>query len=185
MQLISDTRTSNLSWILTQLRRGVPRATGFTLLWAILTGLHPTAWGVGIPAVLIATGVSLLLLPSHHWHWHLGGLARFLPFFVWQSIRGSIDVARRALHPRCPLTPQLVAYPLRLPEGPSRIFLANTVSLLPGTLTADLEGGSLRVHTLDSSMPTHHNLQVLERRIADLFGLPLEHPPLSSESPYA
>ena len=185
MQPIIDPSTSHSNWMCTLLHRGVPRAAGFSLLWTILTDGHPAAWGVGIPVILMATGVSLTFLPTDCWHWRFVGIARFLPFFVWESIRGSIDVARRALHPCCPLTPQLISYPLRLPDGPSRIFLANMVSLLPGTLTAELESRSLLVHTLDSRWPIQQDLQVLERRIADLFGLAVEPPPFSSESPYA
>jgi multicomponent Na+:H+ antiporter subunit E len=113
-------------------------------------------------------------------------MARFLPFFLWQSLRGGIDVARRALHPRLPLAPLLLDYPLRLPDGPACTFLANTVSLLPGTLSADLENGCLTVHVLDGSQPdVSAELQSLEALIADLFGVELSQNIVTMERPHA
>ncbi len=41
-------------------------------------------------------------------------LARFQLFFLWASLRGSIDVSRRALHSQLPLAPLLVDYQLCL-----------------------------------------------------------------------
>ena len=49
--------------------------------------------------------------------------------------------------------------------------MANTVTLLPGTLSADLRGQILVVHVLDARGPAAERLALLERRVADLFGL--------------
>lgn len=155
------------------LRRSPPRATGFALLWLLLTGEDTASWFIGLPTVAAATIASLLLQPVVGWKLNFHGLARFLPFFLWGSLRGSIDVAKRALHPQLPLAPLLVDYELRLPPGAWRVFLVNTVSLLPGTLSAELQGDCLTVHALDGSQESvTEKLQILEARIAGLFGLP-------------
>lgn len=103
-------------------------------------------------------------------------MALFAPFFLVQSLRGGVDVARRALHPRLPLNPCLVRYPLCLEEVPAQVFMANVVSLLPGTLSADLEDSVLTVHALDCALPVTEQLQALESRVARLFGLAVQIP---------
>jgi len=67
----------------------------------------------------------------------------------------------------------LLIYSLKLPIGPARIFFSNTVSLLPGTLSADLEEDRLTVHILDERLSLLESLQLLESLVAGLFGLPI------------
>jgi multicomponent Na+:H+ antiporter subunit E len=100
-------------------------------------------------------------------------MASFLPFFCLQSLRGGVDVAWRAFHPGLPIHPCLVHYPLRLRETPARVFMANVVSLLPGTLSADIDGDSLIVHALDGRLPVAEQLAVLESRVANVFRIAL------------
>ncbi len=154
------------------LRWALLRFALLAIVWWVLTEGHRGSWGVGIPFLIAATCASLFLRSSHGWRWRLGGLARFLPVFFWLSWRGGFDVALRAFHPRCPLTPGLFCYPLGLPTGPARNFFVNTVSLLPGTLSADLEEDQLTVHVLDENLSLLESLQSLELLVADLFGLP-------------
>jgi len=135
-------------------------------------------WWFALPAVGLAVTASLALVPGP-WrlHWSPEGLARFVPFFLFQSLRGGLDVACRTFHPRLPLNPSLVRYPLRLEQSPAQVFMANVVSLLPGTLSADLEGSVLTVHALDIGLPVTEQLQTLESRVARLFGSTVPIPP--------
>jgi multicomponent Na+:H+ antiporter subunit E len=102
-----------------------------------------------------------------------GGSLRFLPFFVIESFRGGIDVARRVLGPRLDVEPGLIDYRLRLTLQPARVFFTNLVSLLPGTLSADLAGASVRIHVLDRRVDAVAELERLEQRVAALFREPL------------
>ena len=153
------------------------RFLGFFMLWLVLTEGYPGAWSFGLPVVLIALLVDGKFRRSGTWRWRLKGLGDFLPFFLWQSLRGGIDVARRAIDPQLPLAPGFLEHRLRLPLGPSRIFLADTISLLPGTCSVSMEKeGILLVHVLDEAMPNKVFLCRLEELIARLFGLDLEPP---------
>jgi multicomponent Na+:H+ antiporter subunit E len=152
-----------------------------SFLWSVLTEGYPGAWWFGLPVVTLATLSTRGLRSDFEWRWRLIGLARFLPFFVLQSLRGGIDVALRALNPSLPLAPLLFDYPLRIPRGPARVFLANTVSLLPGTCTTDLLEQHLRVHVLDGSLPITRSLQTVEERVAQLFGIDLERVSFAEE----
>jgi multicomponent Na+:H+ antiporter subunit E len=91
-----------------------------------------------------------------------------------RSLLGGVDVARRALHPDLPIAPGLIEYPLRLPPGLPQVFMANTVSLLPGTLSAALDRSVLTVHVLDRRTGFLADLKTVEQSVARLFGASLE-----------
>jgi len=143
----------------------------FSMIWWILTNGVIDSWLVGVPAVLIATRVSLALLPASTWSFK--GSVRFIPFFLWRSLYGGIDVAMRALHPHLPIAPGMYDHQWRLPPDMSRVFMANTVSLLPGTLSTELDDDYLRVHVLDHTGTFASELRMIETHVANVFGLSL------------
>lgn len=164
MNILSDSANTYLrTWLL--------RFVLFVLMWWVLTDGAMDSWPVGLPVVLIATLVSVMLMPPLSWS--LRGMFLFIPYFLWHSLRGGVDVARRALHPQLPISPGLLDYRFRLPPGMSRVFMANTVSLLPGTLSVELDEDTLRVHVLDETGAINEELNMLENRLADIFGLEL------------
>lgn len=80
-------------------------------------------------------------------------------------------MARRAFQPSLPIEPELITYPLRLPTGLPQVFMANIVSLLPGTLCAALDQDALKVHVLDKQVNFLAELQAVEQRIGLMFNL--------------
>lgn len=153
-----------------RIRRATLRLLLLILLWWVLTQGDPASWAIGIPTVLVATIISLWLSASSSWEWRLHSLPRFVSFFAYCSLRGGIDVAGRAFSPTLPLAPAMLDYSLRLHQGTARVFFANVVSLLPGTLSADIRGDTLLVHVLDGTLPVTEQLQTLEVAVARLFG---------------
>ena len=151
------------------LRSLVFRTLLFASMWWILTEGVSSSWVVGVPVVVLAVVVSGALQPAVSWS--LAGIVRFVPFFLWHSLRGGVDVAVRALHPQLPIAPALVDHCWRLPPGLPRVLMANTVSLLPGTLSAELTPRCLRVHVLDRNGAFASELALIEVRVAGLFGL--------------
>ncbi|MCP3176403.1 Na+/H+ antiporter subunit E [Desulfuromonas sp. KJ2020] len=145
-----------------------------TLVWWILTEGDSAALGFGLPVILLALGAGHLLAVDRQKTWTLAGLLSFLPFFFYASLRGGLDVARRVYDPRLPISPAICEFSLHLPPGPARVFLANTISLLPGTCSVSLQAeGRLLVHALDDSRALEESLRRVERRVAALFGLTL------------
>ncbi len=129
--------------------------------------------GSAFPCLISAAFASTALAPSQRVRWRLKGFLAFVGFFLLQSVRSGIDVARRALHPRLPIDPNFVRFEFRLPPGPARVFLVNTISLLPGTLSVELQDTSALIHVLDERLPIAHTLRILEGRVAEMFGLDL------------
>jgi len=139
--------------------------------WVVIEG-RPGSLGVGTATVLAASAVAAAVMPwPRRWVRPLG-LARFLRYFAVQSVKGGIDVAKRALSPAMPLAPGFVELTTRLPEGAARVVFADTMSLLPGTLTVDLVGDRVLVHGLDAGPGLAADARDLEVRVADLLGLP-------------
>ena len=152
-------------------QKGWLRALLFSMIWWVLTNGALNSWLIGAPVVLLATLVSVALLPPSNWSFI--GTVRFIPFFFWRSLHGGVDVAIRALHPRLPIAPGIYDHKWRLPTGMSRVFMANTVSLLPGTLSMELDDDYLRVHVLDHTGAFVIELIEIEAHVANVFGLTL------------
>jgi len=94
-----------------------------------------------------------------------------VPFFLVRSLLGGVDVAWRAFHPGMPIAPDLVEYPLQLPPGLARVFMADTVSLLPGTLSTEILQNCLKVHVLDGRKDVIPELEAVEQGVARIFGI--------------
>lgn len=142
------------------------------LVWVILDGVGNLA--VAVPAAALGAFVGARFAAVEPYGWRPLQLLAFATFFVVESFRGAIDVARRALHPALPIEPHLERYAIGLPAGKPRTLLVSVVSLLPGTLSADLSArdNTLVVHAITAEPGAA--IAALERRIARLFGLTLE-----------
>lgn len=150
------------------------RVAGLAVIWWVLTDGTADAWVWGVPAVIVAASLRPGLRSAGTWRWSLPGLLRFLPVFLWYSMRGAFEVAILALHPRRRPDPILIGYPLQLAPGPARIFLANLINLVPGTLSTRITARSIEIHVLAATPSLLRILTTLERRVADLFALELK-----------
>ena len=152
-------------------RPAVLRALGFAVLWILLTGGNPGDLGAGAVAIFAATWTSLHLLPPGTSRVRPLALAQFALRFLRQSVIAGVDVARRALDPRLPLTPGFVHYPVGLPPGPARNMFTILMSLLPGSVPtgADASGGLL-IHCLDVEQPIAAQLAAEETHFARVTG---------------
>jgi len=165
-----------------QLRRGrsLVRSTTvvvLALLWGALNGADGRSWLVGGPVILVAAWLSARLAPPERGRLSRTGSARFAGFFLIESLRGGLDVARRALNPRLPMNPGIVCYPLRLPPGRARWFFCCVISLLPGTAVIKMDDQQICVHELDLTPESPAELRALEERVARMFALELPGEP--------
>ena len=153
----------------------LPRLVLFAGAWLVIAGTDPTSWIIGAPAVIAATWASLRLSRRAGGSPRLLAALAFAPFFLWHSLKGGLDVAWRVMRPRMRIAPGIHTYRLRLASASARVVLLDTLSLLPGTLSADLRGDLLTVHALDAADGAALDADIagLERRIGALFGEPL------------
>lgn len=72
-------------------------------------------------------------------------------FFVFLRalIQANLDVAARVVNPNLPINPGIVKVKTSLKSPIGRIFLANSITLTPGTITVDTRGENLYIHWID------------------------------------
>ena len=143
------------------------RGIAFFLLWMLLMqSMKPSDLVVGVLACIGATWTSMRLMPPAFGCVHFGKLLTLLPHFVWESVLAGVDVARRSLHPRMPLSPGCITCPLSFPPGFARNTFATITSLLPGSVSAGEAEGELVYHCLDDTSPVVEQLWKEERLLA-------------------
>jgi len=78
-------------------------------------------------------------------------LLRFALRVLKDIVIANFEVARLIANPWCELKPHFIEYPLILEERFTITLLANTISLTPGTVSANLrmDGKTLLIHALD------------------------------------
>lgn len=75
----------------------------------------------------------------------------YVPLFIWECIKANIDVAYRVIHPDLPINPGIVKVKTTLKSDTALTFLANSITLTPGTMSVDIdaEDGYLYIHWID------------------------------------
>lgn len=147
------------------------RGAALLVVWWALTLGEFAGLGFGAIVVALVAGVSLRLFPPSGYQLRPLGLVLFFVYFLSRSVVAGLDVARRLLSPALPVQPGEITLTLRLPEGSPRWLLANTLSLMPGTLSALLDGDQLTLHCLDTRDPVERDVRETERQVGRVFGL--------------
>ena len=127
------------------------------VIWLLLTGFSYSELLVG---VIVSIFVAIVLKNYHgiKYDWKLIGrflkfVFVYLPVFIVEMVKANLDVAARVLNPKLPLNPGFVKVKTNLEGNASKLFLANSITLTPGTLTMEVEGDSLYIHWIDVKSP--------------------------------
>jgi multicomponent Na+:H+ antiporter subunit E len=76
-------------------------------------------------------------------------LILYIPVFTFYVIKANCDVAYRVFHPDLPIKPGIVKVKTKLKTDLARTFLANSITLTPGTLTIDMVDDILYIHWIN------------------------------------
>ena len=92
----------------------------------------------------------------------------YIPVFLWECIKANFDVAYRVLHPDLPIRPGIINVKVGLKSDIGLTFLANSVTLTPGTTSIDVDknSGILCVHCIyvkDEYLDGSKNPPVIEK----------------------
>jgi multicomponent Na+:H+ antiporter subunit E len=150
------------------------RGVGYFLLWMIMAGGQPSDIAPGLGAAVLATWISLVLLPPDPALANIRLLAvlRLAIRFIWTSTVAGLDIARRAFSPSLPLKLGYHQYPVGLPPGTTRNLFTSVTSLMPGTLPAGTdESGRLIYHCLDVEQPVLQELGQEEAELVAALGV--------------
>ena len=101
------------------------------------------------------------LLNPRRWLWML----LYLPYFLYYCVRANLDVAYRVLHPDMPIHPGIVKVNTTLTSDMGKTFLANSITLTPGTLTVDIDGQDLYIHWINVTTddPAEQTREIVEK----------------------
>ncbi len=149
------------------------------LLWLALT------WSVALPDIIAGAVVSVIsvLLFSNLFPGEITKLFHpvrlfwaiiYLPVFFWHVVKSNFDVAYRVLHPEMPIRPGIVCVKTSLKSEIAKTFLANSITLTPGTLTVDCIGDNLYVHWIniiseDPEVETNLIVKKFEKYLRKIF----------------
>ncbi|MDD3461416.1 Na+/H+ antiporter subunit E [Mesotoga sp.] len=98
----------------------------------------------------------------------------FVPIFIMEMVKANIDVAKRVLNPSLPINPSMVEVKTDLKGEISKLILANSITLTPGTLTVDIGEDRLLVHWIDKKADEPERIREaisgkFEKRIGGIF----------------
>jgi multicomponent Na+:H+ antiporter subunit E len=126
------------------------------LVWCLLA--WPPSMQHMIIGIFVASFVSLMTndmfsgkpldtrLNPARYMWFL----YYVAVFAWECFKANIDVAYRVLHPDLPIKPGTIRVKTSLKSDAGLTFLANSVTLTPGTTSVDIDRdkGLIYIHML-------------------------------------
>lgn len=123
---------------------------GFCLWFLLTLSVNVDHLVVGVIVVLLGTilfggyftSKPVKFLQLHRLFW----VIIYIPVFIWYMFKANIDVAYRVLHPERPIKPGIVKIKTTLTTDIAKVFLANSITLTPGTMTCDIDGDFLYIH---------------------------------------
>jgi multicomponent Na+:H+ antiporter subunit E len=125
--------------------------------------------------ILIAVLVGMRVSDVRPARWRLRGLVELAGVFLIGSLRGGIDVARRAFARSVPVDPAMVEYQLQLLAGPGARVFTGALSMAPGSLVVEERGACLGIHVLVQDDTTQQLAARLERSIDHAVGEERKH----------
>lgn len=145
------------------------------LIWLLLGNtLAPGQVLLGALLALILPLFTVRFWPDRPRLRHPLKLVRYIAVLLWDIVVANLVVARLILGPTRKLRPAFIRLPLDLCSEFAIVVLANTISLTPGTVSADLslDRRSLLIHALDvedEAQTIAHLKRRYERPLQEIF----------------
>lgn len=130
----------------------------FFLLWVIFNGnftLEIGIFGVVISVALFAFTCNFMdysLKKEFLFYKKIFLFIRYVFLLVIEIVKANFGVIHMILNQREEVQPVLATFRSDLKTVTGKAFLANAITLTPGTITVSLEGDRYTVHCLDESM---------------------------------
>jgi len=141
-------------------------------LWLLLSGHYtPLMLALGILStllvVLLATRADLIDRETQPI------LLKFSVLLYWfwlgrEIIKSNIDVARRILSPNLPISPTVFTVRAGQKTELGRVTYANSITLVPGTVTVDVNEDVLTVHALTQEVAEDLRRGEMDRRVCNV-----------------
>ena len=121
------------------------------LLWSGHLDFLPVLFGVISSVFVLFLTRTMKLIDEESWPIELmHKLPPYWLWLVWQIMKSNLDVARRILTPGLPISPRMIELELPLQSDLGRVIYGNSITLTPGTVTTEIGGKTIEVHSLTS-----------------------------------
>ena len=142
------------------------------LMWVLLTASF--AKDELISGAIIALVISLISAPKmkilNGLRLHAGflfALLRYLLYFLYALLKANLNLAKRVLSPDMKIHPRMVEINTTMQSDLGKLFLANSITLTPGTLTVDVYDNRMLVHWIDC--PEHVDIEATTKAVVNKF----------------
>jgi multicomponent Na+:H+ antiporter subunit E len=142
----------------------------FFVIWVALSGK------LNFFHLTLGLGVSLCIAWLNTWpltgtkisvSW--GGVVTYIPWLFSRIFASSIHMARLILDPKLPIDPKLIRHQTTLQNHAAVVLLGNSITLTPGTITAEASPNQLTIHTVDPDSSVDLLSGTLEKKVATVF----------------
>ena len=93
----------------------------------------------------------------------------YLPWLFYKIFQSSVHLSKLILHPALPIEPHLISVDSQLRHHGAVVLLGNSITLTPGTITAEVYRNKLVVHAVDKISGEDIESKQMELKIADIF----------------
>jgi multicomponent Na+:H+ antiporter subunit E len=93
----------------------------------------------------------------------------YFPWLFYQIVKSSLHLSKLILHPALPIDPQLISVESELNHHAAVVLLGNSITLSPGTITAEVDRNKLIVHALDNVLSEDIKNKQIESKISEIF----------------
>lgn len=153
---------------------------GFYFLLSLKTELLFVGTGLAVSAILTLFAMRLLdtIRDENPNPRNIKKFAylRYLGWLLLQIPPAAIAIAKTVITGRAPM-PAVIIFDTGLRSPAARTLLANSITVVPGTMTLDVDGPTFVVHAFDPQHATDLITGSLQRRIGRLFSYELDSAP--------
>jgi len=93
----------------------------------------------------------------------------YLPWLFYKIAQSSIHLSKLILHPALPIAPELISVESKLNHHAAVVLFGNSITLTPGTITAEVDRNKLIVHSMDKELSDDLVSKEMESKIAHIF----------------
>ena len=150
---------------------------GLTLafLWIVLSAHY--SWLLlmfGLFSVIfvvhLANRMDVVDQEGHPFQLNLLSLFNYWGWLLKEIFFANLDVCRRILDPKLPISPVIIKVPCSQSDDLGRVIYANSITLTPGTVSLEVDESGIKVHALTSEAATVLRRGEMDRRVTEFSG---------------
>jgi multicomponent Na+:H+ antiporter subunit E len=147
--------------------------------WLLLSGQYNAVFiSMGVASAAVVTAFSeawvrptlgpdlggVKVLPRRLWRYGV-----YLAWLVGRIPPAGLQIAYHVLHPQVPIDPGVLRFRTGLSSPMARTILANSITLVPGTMTLEVDEDEFIVHAFIPSAADDLASAAMQNKIADIF----------------